>query len=1035
MSNRSQTINHDRTQARPGDRSVGDHPTTAAWGAGLAGRRFGIGHVILGRYRVTGELGQGGMGVVYRCFDEVAGIDVALKALPPEVAHNSGEMEEVRENFRLVSKLHHPNIANVNTLERNPVTGETYLVMECVKGLDLRQWARKRRGEGRPLTLDEVLIIARYIASALDYAHEQKIVHRDVKPGNVRVNFDGEIKVLDFGLAAQLHTSVSRASQARHGTSGTGPYMAPEQWQGRRQGAAADQYALGATIYELLCGAPPFENPDPAVLREAVLKEYPLPLLRVPPHVNAALLRALAKEPECRFASCGDFVKALAGTGVSSAGLPHGAEAQKRGAEGKSRTGDGEGHGRETSRLVLRWGIAAAAVALVCGGGYRLHRGRQASEQARWLAEQSSRLDASQREKISELKWAAERALAADDLETAGARIAELRQTGGAAIATELQKQYEPKAGERGTNRRYATASVAYDAAQKLDPGQGFEENLKDLKVEWLAAEAARQGKGWGQALIGYDVVLVKCKGLAERDAVRQDAKTQGKAAEQAKKEAEQAKSDEDAKDLYAEGTGAVSRAAERFEGGSFAEASELWRGAAETFASAQSLAHARQAYRKARDDFESAVVPNVSLFKQYGGPKWTDVDLLRDKGAQAANDPAKGRIAYTNALAGLPAALKEARLNELQLQLGSLLELARKARAESDWGDVILRASSAQAFVTEKSPSDFPPEIARLVQEAQKLKSEAEGKQETVLRIVARVGGREVGATIKTGADRYPSGKDIKLERDKEYNFDVSYSGDRLATGEERRYVPVHVRLTANWRGVRTEKVALEEQERPRQEAEWVSPLTGMVFVWVPSLKMWVGKYEVTNAEYQKMIPDHDSLEGINGDRQPVVQVNFDDAKAYAAWLTEREHTTGVLPKGFAYRLPCESEWMACARCGDGREFPWGSNWPPRTGQEGNYCGQETKTKYGGMIDGYDDGFVRSCDVELSRSNPWGLFGLGGNVWECCAKNQAPGGFGGWKGGSWRAADRVTLSCAYRSLDDPSDRCSWYGFRLVLSE
>lgn len=300
--------------AKQDDRSMGNMPTVDGMGH-LSGKRFQVGDVILGRYRVIDELGQGGMGVVYRCFDKTACIDVAIKALPPKVAHDKGEMEEVRENFRLVSKLHHPNIANVNTLEQDPETNDYYLVMECVQGLDLRQWARRRRGEGRSLTLDEVTILAYRIASALDFAHEQKVIHRDIKPGNVRVTFDGEVKVLDFGLAAQLYTSMSHVSDLHYDTRGTAAYMAPEQWQGLRQGAATDQYALAATVYELLSGSPPFKGHNLSVLREAVLKAPAHPIVDLPQHVNDALLRALSKEETRRFVSCDAFVKALAGLG------------------------------------------------------------------------------------------------------------------------------------------------------------------------------------------------------------------------------------------------------------------------------------------------------------------------------------------------------------------------------------------------------------------------------------------------------------------------------------------------------------------------------------------------------------------------------------------------------------------------------------------------------------------------------------------------------------------------------------------------
>ncbi len=295
--------------------------------------RLTVGSIVLKRYRILGELGQGGMGIVYRCFDEVGGIEVALKALPPEVSHDSDEMEDVRNNFRLVERLHHPNIAGIKTLERDQVSGDYYLIMECVEGMDLRQWARKRRRESRALTVDEVLTVAHYIAAALDYAHEQNVIHRDIKPGNVRVTFDGEVKVLDFGLAAQIQTSMHRVSRVYNGgTSGTGPYMAPEQWRGLRQDPRTDQYSLAATVYELLSGVPPFQSHDIAVLREVALNESPQPLPDVPEYINAALMRALAKEPGERFTRCSKFVKALYGS-LSTAPVKDRAEPDRQSSE------------------------------------------------------------------------------------------------------------------------------------------------------------------------------------------------------------------------------------------------------------------------------------------------------------------------------------------------------------------------------------------------------------------------------------------------------------------------------------------------------------------------------------------------------------------------------------------------------------------------------------------------------------------------------------------------------------------------------
>jgi len=278
--------------------------------------RFAVGDLIMNRYKVLSELGQGGMGVVYRCLDETAGVEVALKALPPELSHNTLEMEDIKENFQLVSQLVHQNIAVYKNLERDLANGNYYLIMECCEGEDLRRWIKRKRKEGT-LTLETVLPIIQQVAAALDYAHSEKIIHRDIKPGNIMIDQSGKIKVLDFGLAAQIHTSMTRVSMAYHGTSGTGPYMAPEQWRGRAQGAAADQYALAVMTYEMLAGRLPFESSDAAVLREAVLNDTPEEITVLPKNASEALKRAMSKEPAERFESCSEFAAALSGKKVS----------------------------------------------------------------------------------------------------------------------------------------------------------------------------------------------------------------------------------------------------------------------------------------------------------------------------------------------------------------------------------------------------------------------------------------------------------------------------------------------------------------------------------------------------------------------------------------------------------------------------------------------------------------------------------------------------------------------------------------------
>ena len=271
--------------------------------------------LILGRYRVLSEIGQGGMGVVYHCLDTIDQLgrtEVAVKALPPEVSHNPAEMNDMWENYGLVSGLIHENIAACKTLEKDNLTGDYYLVMEYVEGEDLRSWIKEKRRNGS-MTLYTALPVLRQIATALDAAHKRRIMHRDVKPDNVRIKRDGTVKVLDFGLAAQIRSSLTRVSREYSPRAGTNLYKAPEQWRGQPQGEATDQYALAVTAYEMLAGHVPFEDSDVDVLKKAVLEDEVVPIVGLPPYANEALKAGLAKEPTERYKSCLDFVRALGG--------------------------------------------------------------------------------------------------------------------------------------------------------------------------------------------------------------------------------------------------------------------------------------------------------------------------------------------------------------------------------------------------------------------------------------------------------------------------------------------------------------------------------------------------------------------------------------------------------------------------------------------------------------------------------------------------------------------------------------------------
>lgn len=222
-----------------------------------------------------------------------------------------------------------------------------------------------------------------------------------------------------------------------------------------------------------------------------------------------------------------------------------------------------------------------------------------------------------------------------------------------------------------------------------------------------------------------------------------------------------------------------------------------------------------------------------------------------------------------------------------------------------------------------------------------------------------------------------------------------------------------------------------------PVEGLPWVAQTVKMEFVWITPLQLWVGRFEVTNQEYQKKEPEHDSGEFrdqcLHEPRQPVVRVNFDDCVAYADWLTEQERAAGKLPDHLAYRLPSRQEAIQYTRAGLNHTYPWGEAWPPNRGNYADTTHGQTFTDLP-SISGYHDGFAVTAPVEQSGENAWGLFGAGGNVWETTAHEPGSDKFGGWQGGGWddHQNNRLRADTFYGYLGNA--RGAVNGFRLVLA-
>ena len=258
-----------------------------------------IGDKLLNRYVIKEELGRGAFGVVYLAHDSVTDISVAIKTIPEEVAREKSEIDEIRVNFKLIHKVSHPHIASVHNLEFDESTGRYFLIMEYVKGDSLKD--HRKSYPGRKIPFEKAVEIISQIAEALDYAHKQSIIHRDVKPENIKIDSHGVIKVLDFGLASEIRSSMGRMSKMVFDTSGTRPYMSPEQMMGKYQDAASDNYSLGVVFYEMVSGRVPFESgADFQVMANAVCTVKPEALKELSKQQNDVLLKMLSKKKEDR---------------------------------------------------------------------------------------------------------------------------------------------------------------------------------------------------------------------------------------------------------------------------------------------------------------------------------------------------------------------------------------------------------------------------------------------------------------------------------------------------------------------------------------------------------------------------------------------------------------------------------------------------------------------------------------------------------------------------------------------------------------
>jgi len=320
----------------------------------------------LGSYEITAKLGEGGMGEVYRARDSKLGREVAIKVLPAHLAADADALARFEREAKAVATLSHPNILAIFDFGREGDTA--FAVTELLDGETLGL----RLASGA-LPARKALEIASQVALGLAAAHERGIVHRDLKPDNLFLTRDGQVKILDFGLArqaeeqaskSQLFAAPTRAPGTAAGTVlGTVGYMSPEQVRGEPADHRSDIFSLGVVLYEMLTGHRAFEHGSAVETMSAILKEEPPELEAIAEKQSPSLVRllqhCLEKRPQERFQSARDLAFDLAGAGRAAfATRP---DRRRRGGPRRDRPGMADRRGRRARRIARDGGGRSAA--------------------------------------------------------------------------------------------------------------------------------------------------------------------------------------------------------------------------------------------------------------------------------------------------------------------------------------------------------------------------------------------------------------------------------------------------------------------------------------------------------------------------------------------------------------------------------------------------------------------------------------------------------------------------------------------------
>lgn len=992
---------------------------------------------VLGRFRLERELGRGGMGVVWRAHDEVLAGTVALKFVPDVVARDDVAIDELKQETRRAHRLTHPHIVRIHDFLQQE--GLAAISMECVDGATLT--ALRLAQPGRLFGVEALTPLVAQLCSALQYAHGiAKTVHRDLKPANLLVAGGSELKVADFGISRSLvetHTRLTLPQQG--GAVGTLPYMSPQQLLGDKPEITDDIYALGATLYELLAGEPPFYRGDLHAVMMQIRERPPVSISEkrtalglkggpVPAIWESAIMACLEKDPSSRPAEALEVADRLGlprdASSLSHPDRPSGKRHAGRSSPPRNVAAPKKVEAGERSRLAR---FAMAAVAIVALAAIPIWKTWDPTEAASRLHEPSAQK--------SPPSVPARPAV----LPKTAPREAELP------TAKPLPREFTVTVTPEQTHARlwldrYSDHAVGSGQTVLRDLADGEHELTVQATgfVPFSTRVQVRDGRGSASVVLLPIVSTLQVVARVNTTVTATD--------------------DQGVKiPLGTVGPGGVLEAREITVGTYSLTLAHPDCAAVEV--KGVTIATGR-APRIAPT--QVPLPANLAVTSTPPGAEVRINDVVVGRTPTEIRDqPSEQSLRVSAYLAGYRTIERTVRLSPrttLPVDLGTLQrELGSIAVAFSDRefpaGDALAKIDG-QTVPVRREGNKWT--IERQPSGSRKLEIVHSGYNpwsqdvEVVADQMAQVSAAPVGKPAMlmlsvTGPSQYAMTLNRSAVVPTDGRIAVPSREPIVMTFRSAGFRPAVGALTIPAGVTKTLSVPLEPQSRPAAGKSHENSLR-LRFVPIPGTRLLISIWETRaqDIELHRYLSSGSTVSA-GGTNEPGTKVTWQEAVDFCAWLTRWEQEDGNLGPGESYRLPSDLEWSTAAGLlqekgatpaernrGIKGYYPWGTAWPPPAGA-GNLPGAEV----GGLlpsISQYRDPFEKRAPVGSFAPNRLGIHDLAGNVWEWCQDEFAPGsGLRVIRGGSFDEHRQNMLLTSAREGRAPTTAAVNIGFRCVL--